>query len=194
MIMRVLISGFEPFGGNSVNPTALIVDALQNKDIEIPTDLILDQVLLPVAFETSYQVLQSKINSFNPDVVIAFGLASKRDAIELENIAVNKIDADIEDNKGKRPQNQVINPEGADTYLATLPLAGIEGALLKEGLPVKQSNSAGTFVCNYVFYRLMEESQHSLRLCGFIHVPQLQVFPWSDLMKAVSVILNYIRY
>jgi pyroglutamyl-peptidase len=189
--MRVLISGFEAFGEWDVNLTALLVEALQNKEIQIPEGLTVDQILLPVTFEQSFSVLQNKINQFNPDIVISFGLAAKRESIELENLAVNKIDADIVDNDGVQPREQMINHLGEASYLSTLPLQGIEDALQLAGIPAKTSNDAGSYVCNYVFYRMMEANQDSLRLCGFIHVPQL---PLSDLLNAISVILNYIKY
>lgn len=200
--MRVLVSGFEPFGGREVNPTALLVDALKNRDIPIPQDMTLDQVLLPVTFEKSFEVLQEKIDTFNPDIVICFGLAAKRDNIELESRAVNKIHADIKDNAGVDPQNQLISVNGDEVYLSTLPIQGIAGALTKEGLPVKISNDAGNFVCNYLFYRLMETNQDTERLCGFIHVPLLPEhakegegsLSYSDLLRAMHVILEYIKY
>lgn len=201
-MMRVLVSGFEPFGGREVNPTALLVDALKNRDIPIPQDMTLDQVLLPVTFEKSFEVLQEKIDTFNPDIVICFGLAAKRDNIELESRAVNKIHADIKDNAGVDPQNQLISVNGDEVYLSTLPIQGIAGALTKEGLPVKISNDAGNFVCNYLFYRLMETNQDTERLCGFIHVPLLPEhakegegsLSYSDLLRAMHVILEYIKY
>jgi pyroglutamyl-peptidase len=200
--MRVLISGFEAFGGRDLNPTALLVDALGNKEIQIPEGLSVEQVLLPVSFEKAFHVLQNKINEINPDVVIAFGQAAKRAAIELETVAINKIDADIKDNLGEQPREQMINHLGEASYLSSLPLQGIETVLKDAGIPVKLSNSAGTYVCNYVFYRLMETNQDTLRLCGFIHVPLLPEqakdgeasLPFSELLKAVSLILNYIKY
>lgn len=200
--MRVLISGFEPFGGREVNPTALLVDALKNREIPIPEELTLDQILLPVTFEKSFEVLQEKIEAFNPDIVICLGLAAKRENIELESRAVNKIHADIKDNAGAEPQNQLISKTGDEVYLSTLPIQGIAGALTKEELPVKISNDAGNFVCNYLFYRLMETNQDTERLCGFIHVPLLPEhaqpgegsLSYSELLKAMSVILEYIKY
>lgn len=201
-IMRVLISGFEPFGGREVNPTALLVDAFKNREIPVPKELTLDQVLLPVTFEQSFEVLQDKINSFNPDMVICFGLAAKRENIELESRAVNKIHAEIKDNAGSDPQNKLISETGDEVYLSTLPIQGIAGALEQAGLPVKISNDAGNFVCNYLFYRLMETNQDTLRLCGFIHVPLLPEhakegegsLSYSELLRAMSVILDYIKY
>lgn len=200
--MRVLISGFEPFGGRSINPTALLVEALASGEIPYPTELMVDYVLLPVTFEDAYIVLQRKIEKCNPDVVICFGQAAGRDAIELETLALNKIHTDMKDNNGFNPQNLLINPYGLDSYPSTLPLAGIESALAKAGLPVKTSKSAGTFVCNYLFYRLMESNQDTLRLCGFIHVPLLPEqasedepsLSIDDLKRGLSAILTYINY
>ena len=192
--MRVLISGFEPGGGRDVNPTALLVEALNNHEIEIPEGLKVEQILLPVTFEKAFEVFKEKIDVFNPDMVISFGLAANRDHIELETLAVNRIHADIKDNAGAAPQNQLINPDGPESFLSTLPVQGLAGALQKEGLPVKLSSDTGNFVCNYLFYRLMETNQDTERLCGFIHVPMLEKLSYGDLLRAVSVILNYVKY
>jgi pyroglutamyl-peptidase len=96
----------------------------------------------------------------------------------------------------------VISPTGAESYISSLPLSGIEGALKDEMIPVKVSNSAGLFVCNYLFYRLMETNQDTERLCGFIHVPLLPeqaknnepTMEFESLKRALSVILEYIDY
>ncbi len=199
--MRVLISGFEPFGGRDTNPTALLIKALENSEISFPARMTVDQILLPVTFENSFHVLNQKIKSYNPDIIISFGQAAKRDSIELEIKALNRIDADISDNAGIKPQDQLINPNGEDFYLSTLPIQGIETALKNASVPVKLSNSAGTYVCNYLFYRLMETNQDTSRLCGFIHVPLLPgqtkddepTLPFHDLKRALTVILNYIN-
>lgn len=199
--MRVLISGFEPFGGRDTNPTALLIKALENSEISFPARMTVDQILLPVTFENSFHVLNQKIKSYNPDIIISFGQAAKRDSIELEIKALNRIDADISDNAGVKPQDQLINPNGEDFYLSTLPIQGIETALKNASVPAKLSNSAGTYVCNYLFYRLMETNQDTSRLCGFIHVPLLPgqakddepTLPFHDLKRALTVILNYIN-
>ena len=200
--MRILISGFEPFGGRDVNPTALLFDALARKEIPYPETLKVEHILLPVTFEDSFLRLQQKIERFNPDVVICFGQAAGRAAIELESIAVNEIHAEIEDNNGEKPEKRPINHQGGPSYLSTLPLGGIEGALKDHGLPVNISTSAGTFVCNYLFYRLMETNQDTERLCGFIHVPLLPEqaqenepsLPLEELKRSLSVILTYLDY
>lgn len=178
------------------------MEALASGAVDFPSSLTVEAVTLPVSFEACFQSLQEKIDAFNPDVVIAFGQAAGRDSIELETLAVNKLHAEIADNQGYRPEHQLISQEGAPSYLSSLPVAGIEGALLRAGLPVRQSKTAGTFVCNYLFYRLMETNQDTLRLCGFIHVPLLPEqarseephLCFEDLKRALSVILHYIEY
>jgi len=200
--MRVLISGFEPFGGRDTNPTALLIEALKNSEISLPPRMTVNQILLPVTFENSFHILNQKIQSFNPDIIISFGQAAKRDSVELETKALNRIDAEICDNAGVKPQDQIINPNGEEFYLSTLPIQGIETALKNASVPVKISNSAGTYVCNYLFYRLMETNQDTLRLCGFIHVPLLPeqakgdepTLAFHELKRALTVILNYINY
>jgi pyroglutamyl-peptidase len=190
--MRVLISGFEPFGGHHHNPTALLIEDLKQRQLVIPPEIILESLLLPVTFRGSYQSLKKRVDEFNPDVVIAFGMAHERETIELESRAHNLIKAKIPDNEGERPSDILISAEGPEFYLSTLPLQGLEGALTRNQIPVKVSNSAGNFVCNYLFYKLMEENQESERLCGFIHVPSS--ISRENLNTAVSVILDYIQY
>jgi pyroglutamyl-peptidase len=200
--MRVLISGFEAFAGRDINPTEKLVESIQNDEVHYPNEMTLESIVLPVRFSDSYERLKEKINNFNPDVIIAFGLASGRDSIELEEIAVNNMDSNVPDNSGKIKTKIPITPDGREFYISTLPLLGIEGKLKEEGLSVKLSKSTGTFVCNYLFYRLMEENQETQRLCGFIHVPLLpeQVqdtepsITMEELKKCVSIILNYIIY
>ena len=191
-----------PFGGRELNPTALLIKALQDNEIPYPHNFLVDQILLPVTFRDSFFLLQEKINKMNPDVVICLGQAAGRGEINLESVAVNSINADIPDNEGLKPENEMINHLGIPSYLTSLPIQGIEGALKDAGIPVKISNCAGKYVCNYLFYRLMETNQDTLRLCGFIHVPILPEQAKEDepsmgldeMKKALSVILNYIDY
>jgi pyroglutamyl-peptidase len=153
--MKVLFSGFEAFGGHDQNPTALLVSALEKGVISIPEEMTVDQIILPVTFQDSYKHLEEEIIAFNPDIIICFGLAEKRDSLSLESVAVNLMDARIPDNKGDQPVGKKISHGGADRYLSTLPLAGFEGALKQAGISVAQSQNAGEYVCNYLFYKLM---------------------------------------
>lgn len=200
--MRVLISGFEPFGGRELNPTSLLIEALNQNQIPYPDEVQLVSMVLPVTFQDAFHVLQERINEFNPDVVISLGQAAGRSAIELEALALNKIQADIPDNLGVKPEDKLINHLGRESYPSTLPLQGIEGALKDADLPVKISQDAGKFVCNYLFYRMMEANLDTQRLCGFIHVPLLPeqakkgepTLSFDEMKKALEIILNYITY
>ncbi len=200
--MRVLISGFEPFGGRDLNPTAFLIEALRHGEISYPPELVVESVLLPVTFQESYQKLRHTIEAFNPDVVFAFGQAAGRAAIELELRAENRIHAEVMDNNGARPTDMKISEHGAEFLPSTLPLQGIESALKDGGLPAALSRSAGTFVCNYIFYRMLEENLDTLRLCGFIHVPllpeqvqgDLPSLPLAELKRGLELMLKYINY
>ena len=141
--MRVLISGFDPFGGFNLNPTSLLVSALEKREIPYPPSLRVEQILLPVTFRESFNNLQEKIREWNPDVVIALGQAAHREAIEIESVAVNRIDTIVADNLGEAPQNQFINASGEPAYFSTLPIQGLYHALKSAGLPVNISNSGG---------------------------------------------------
>lgn len=199
--MRVLISGFEPFGGHRLNPTALLIDEFNADRIPYPATFEIQTILLPVTFEDAFRRLNLSIEKFNPDVVLCFGLAAGRAEINLEFIAQNIIDAEIQDNAGVQPKNMTINESGPEMYHSTLPVQGLEGALDQAGIPVKISNSAGKYVCNYLFYRLMDSNQDTERLCGFIHVPLLPeqtndkpTLSLESLKKALAVMLEYIDY
>lgn len=200
--MRVLVSGFEAFDGRSINPTQKLVEAIQRQEINHPEEIELKGVLLPVRYLDSYDILKTQIDLFNPDVILSFGLAAGRSCIELEEIALNLINSSTPDNGGVVILNAPITLNGAALYTSTLPIQGIEGKLIEEGLPAKISKSAGTFVCNYLFYKMMEDNQTTQRLCGFIHVPLMPEqadkdspsLQFDKLKKGVTLILNYITY
>jgi pyroglutamyl-peptidase len=169
--MRVLISGFEAFGGETINPTERLVRQLA--DIECPRGVELHGVCLPVVFEASFQLLRAHIQRVDPKVVLAFGQAGGRSMIEIERVAINCIDADIPDNHGNCPRDQRISPSGESAYFTTLPAQEMIAQLERDKIPARMSNTAGTFVCNDLFYRLQEFTRFSMRHSGFIHVPYL---------------------
>ena len=148
---KVLISGFEPFGGSRLNPSQLLVEALSQSSID---GVELAAIVLPVEFERATELLLEKIRDFQPDVVIAFGQAEGRKAIMPEKIAVNLDNAGIADNSGDQRQNRVIEPDGNDGYFTTLPVEKMIEAITSAGIPAELSLSAGNFVCNHVFYEL----------------------------------------
>ena len=174
--MKVLISVFEPFGGNTVNPTEKLMRDVMVSPESYQTSGVsaLKPVVLPVTFESAFEVLAREMESFSPDAVIAFGLAAGRSqAIELERVAINCIDCEIPDNAGRVLQDAPVNPNGQNAYFSTLPLRAMLEDLEKAGIPARISNTAGTYVCNYLFYRLQEMNLSTGRRTGFIHVPFL---------------------
>jgi pyroglutamyl-peptidase len=195
---RLLISGFEAFGAQAINPTQVVVEAIARNEIAVPTQLELHPLLLPVTFEDAFKKLEKEINSIQPDIIICFGQAGGRAHIELERVAINVLDADIPDNKGHQPRDLKIDESGENAYFSTLPLRHLEKALQGAQIPVKISNSAGTYVCNYLFYCLMKSLRDPQIMAGFIHVPYLPEqapagVPSMDLeslRRAVSVLLE----
>ena len=165
---KVLISGFEPFGGSRLNPSQLLVEALSQSSID---GVELAIIVLPVEFERATELLLAKIKDFNPDVVIAFGQAEGRKAITPEKIAINLDNARMADNSGDQRQNRAIDPHGNDGYFTTLPVEKMIEAITSAGIPAEPSLSAGTFVCNHVFYQLQKALKDTETKSGFVHVP-----------------------
>lgn len=167
----VLLTGFEPFGGETINPSWLAASALHGSRIAGHRVVA---VQLPTAFDASLKALRRALREHVPARVIAVGQAGGREQMSLERVAINLIDARIPDNTGVRPIDLPVVDGGPDAYFATLPLKALLHALHNRGVPAVISYTAGTYVCNYVFYALM----HALRakprvLGGFVHVPYL---------------------
>ena len=167
----VLLTGFEPFDGDTINPSWECVQALHGTVIAGATVVA---VQLPCVFGKSITALRRALRQHQPDIVIAVGQAGGRMEITPERVAINLDDARIPDNAGKRPLDKAITPGGPAAYFSTLPIKAIVAALQAQGLPASISHSAGTFVCNHVFYALMAlQEQHKIRSCGFMHIPFL---------------------
>ncbi len=188
--MKILITGFEPFGDNKRNPTQLLVEAFNMLQVTLPENCQFEARTLPVTFGQAFEELERSIESFNPDTVLALGLAAGRSSIELERIAINCMDAEIADNDGVRPVDEEITPGGPAGYFTTLPLGQLVADLRRRGIAVRVSNSAGTYVCNYLFYRLMELARRRNLRCGFVHVPEESVLPLPELIRAVEELIR----
>lgn len=169
----VLLAGFEPFEGDTINPSWECVRALHGMVI---AGAQVVAVQLPCVFGKSITALKRAIRQHAPAIVIAVGQAGGRSEITTERVAINLEDARIPDNAGKRPLDKAIAPGGPAAYFSTLPVKAIVAALQAAGLPASVSHSAGTFVCNHVFYGLMASQAHlGIQRCGFIHIPFLPV-------------------
>ena len=193
--MRVLLTGFEPFGNISVNPSQCIVEHFQ----ALRRDHLITRVL-PTEYQRAGDCIAEVICENSPDVVISLGVAQSRQAINLERIAVNIDDASIADNAGKLASGERIAPDGPVGYWSTLPLSAMRAALEARSIPVAISNHAGAYICNHVFYsaRHTLEALGRLTPCGFIHVPDLlridgettTGLPLEVMIEAVEVCLN----
>jgi pyroglutamyl-peptidase len=166
----VLLTGFEPFNGASINPAWEAVRALDGwagAGFQVVTRE------LPCVFGLSTRLLLDAIEECKPDIVIAVGQAGGRPDITVERVAINVDDAPIPDNDGWQPLDATIVATGPDAYFATLPIKAMVQAMRERGVAASVSQTAGTFVCNHVFYGLMHFT-HGLPLkAGFIHVPFL---------------------
>lgn len=186
---RFLITGFEPFGASKLNPSQLLVEALRSEDIP---GAELFTLVLPVEFERASEMLLRKIVEVSPDVVISFGQAEGRSAITPEKIAINLDHARIADNSGDQREGSVIDELGNDGYFSTLPVTQIVEAIKNVGVASELSLSAGTFVCNHIFYKIQRELSNSSIKSGFIHIPlipeQSAEFPGAPTMELNLII------
>lgn len=163
----LLLTGFEPFGGEAVNPSWEAVRAL---DGEIIDGHRVACVRLPVVFGRSLDVLREALRAHRPMLTICVGQAGGRPRLSLERVAINLDDARIPDNDGSQPIDTPVDPHGPPAHFATLPIKAILAALTDAGIPAEVSNSAGTYVCNHVFYGLMQALHDGMR-GGFVHIP-----------------------
>lgn len=168
----ILLTGFEPFGGETINPSQCIVEALDHTLID--GHRIVGRVL-PVAFAPCECLVAEWIEELNPALVIGLGQAGGRSELSLERIAVNLIDARICDNDGSQPVDVPVQAGAAAGLFASLPLKRILLALQNAGIPAAISHSAGTYVCNQVFFLTASclAKSTSQGRGGFIHVPWL---------------------
>jgi pyroglutamyl-peptidase len=170
-VRTVLVTGFEPFDGAEVNPTLEIARQLHGRRIRGHSVI---GVVLPCRFGAAITKLKRSLRMLNPVLVVCVGQAGGRAEITPERIAINVDDARIPDNAGRQPVDTPVVTHGPTAYWSTLPIKAIVTALRRRGIPAAVSQTAGTFVCNHVFYGLM----HALRRRpgvrgGFVHVPFL---------------------
>ncbi|MFI5657683.1 pyroglutamyl-peptidase I [Streptomyces sp. NPDC051684] len=167
---RVLLTGFEPFGGESVNPSWQAAQAVVAAP---PEGLAVTAVRLPCVFGESIAALRTAVAEAAPDLVVCLGQAGGRPGVTVERVAINVDDARIADNAGAQPIDVPVVPGGPAAYFSTLPVKACVAAMRDAGVPAALSNTAGTFVCNHVAYGLAHLLATELPGVrgGFVHVP-----------------------
>jgi pyroglutamyl-peptidase len=190
---RVMLTGFEAFNNASLNPSQEVVERIRHNSIII-------KKILPVTFASAARQLTEMIDLYEPEVVLALGQSEGRVQITPERIAINLDDAKIADNAGEIPVERKILEAGPDAYFTTLPIVKIVDRLQRSGIPAAISLSAGTFVCNHIFYMLQHHCKERNILSGFIHLPliteQKSEFPdkptmaIEELLRGISLVLD----
>lgn len=169
--MKILVTGFDPFGGEKINPALEAVkglaDNIQGAEIK--------KLEIPTVFGKSAEVVKEAIKEFQPDYVLNIGQAGGRSAITPERVAINVDDARIADNEGNQPIDIAIQEDGDAAYFTQLPVKAMVTAIKKAGIPGTVSNTAGTFVCNHIMYQVqyMIHKDFPAVKGGFIHVPYI---------------------
>lgn len=192
---KILVTGFEAFDKSALNPSAEIVKALEGDDLVT--------AILPVVFGQASSKLEELIELHKPTAVLCLGLAVGRSEITPERIAINLDDARIADNAGNQPLGQRIIADGPDGYFSTLPIEKMVTSMKAAGIPASISLSAGTFVCNHIFYVLQDYLKDSSVKSGFMHVPlmdeqrkefpNLPTMPIRQMIAGVEIALDVLR-
>ena len=191
---KILVTGFEAFDKSALNPSAEIVKALKGDDLVT--------AILPVVFGQASSQLRELIDLHKPSAVLCLGQAEGRSEMTPERIALNLDNARIADNAGNQPLEQKINADGPDGHFSTLPIEKMVTSMKAAGIPASISLSAGTFVCNHIFYVLQDYLKDSSIKSGFMHVPlmdeqrrefpTLPTMPLDQMVKAVRTMLEII--
>ncbi|MDR7870557.1 MAG: pyroglutamyl-peptidase I [Tissierellaceae bacterium] len=167
--MKILITAFDPFGGDKINPALEAVKIMKD---EISGAKIV-KLMIPTVFRKSIEKTVEAIEKENPDAVLCVGQAGGRFDLSPERVAINMDDARIKDNEGNQPIDEPIYEDGESAYFATLPIKAMVKEIREGGLPASVSNTAGTFVCNHIMYGVLyhiAKNNKNIR-AGFIHVP-----------------------
>lgn len=167
---KVLLAGFEPFNGEALNPSQEVLAELSGERI---AGHRVEPLLLPVDFEAAPSLLLAAIERHRPRLVLCTGEAGGCTGLQLERVALNLIDARIADAAGRQPREARVQPGAPDAYFSPLPLAEMAEALREHGVPAQLSLSAGSYVCNAVYFRLLHALAGTGIPGGFIHLPWL---------------------
>ena len=169
--MKVLVTGFDPFGGDTINPAFEAVKRLPASVAGAEVEVL----EIPTVFRKSIDAIMRRVEERGADRILMVGQAGGRFEMTVERVGINVDDARIPDNEGNQPVDEPISPDGPAARFATIPIKSVVERIRKRGVPAKVSNTAGTFVCNHVLYGVLDEiAKRGLPAkAGFIHVPYL---------------------
>jgi pyroglutamyl-peptidase len=168
---RILLTGFTPFGDETINPSWEAVRVLHDR--EIAGHRVVAR-LLPTVFAASRRELEAAVHEIQPTILLGVGQAGGRSRLSIERVAINVQDARLPDNEGAQPIDEPVMPGGPSAYFSTLPIKAMLAALQSAGLPAEVSNTAGTYVCNHVAYLMLHLATRTPGArAGFIHIPYL---------------------
>lgn len=193
--MNGLLTSFVPFGGDPLNASAEVMQALPDRI----GALQLEKLCLPVSFRTAADTAIAAAEWLCPDAIVCLGQAGGRGSITPERVAINLMDAAVPDNDGFQPTDQPIIPDGPAAYFSTLPVKAMVRAMQDAGVPAAVSNTAGTYVCNSLLYALLHWAQGRGIPCGFVHLPylteqekggNLPALPKADAVRGVTAALR----
>lgn len=179
--MKILLTGFQPFGKDNVNPTEQLAGYFGG-------------IVLPVVRYACFENFKKQFLVMKPKAVVMLGMAGESKEIRIERVAINLDDYKIPDNHNNQPKNEPIVPGAPAAYFSTLPIQPIFNSLLTEKIPVRYSLSAGSYICNHLFFQVLHflEENHLNIPSGFIHFPHPDM-DWETMKKAVDIILSEVE-
>ena len=180
--MKILVTGFEPFLDNDINPSKELVESSLFASF--------DTMILPVSYGKARESLLLAIDSINPDLVLSFGLASSRKGITIEKKAINMLDAKCPDADGVTKRKEIIDPSLPPSLVTEFPLEELVNALKKDGIPLSISLDAGRYICNEVFFTSLAQKPLSL----FVHLPAFSISSLDDDIILAKAIMSFIKH
>ena len=194
-MQKILITGFEPFGGETINPSWEAVKSLP----EVISEYSLTKLLLPVVFGEAASLALKTAKEINPDFILCIGQAGGRAEVTPELVAINLRHASIPDNNGNQPKDETIKSGAPAAYFSTIPARKIADAINAAGVPSKLSYSAGAYVCNDLLYTLLSHYENSNTKVGFIHIPysieqgKTPSMDMPDIIKALTLAIENLK-
>ena len=186
--MKTLVTGFEPFGGSDRNPSAELITRIEGEAVT---------AVLPVEFDALRKLVLDLLAEHRPTHVVCLGLSGRASGLTLERVAINLIDARIPDNAGDQPVDRPVIPGGPAARFSTLPVKTMLRAVQATGVPGELSLSAGSYVCNALFYHVLHVAaafpQNTRPRCGFIHVPSEDILDLDSQERGLRASLSHLE-